>query len=569
VIDKPYKYVLEIVGDVSLPIRRFYLKTGVHTIGAAGCADIHIPADGISRSHARLSVLADGGAMLEDLGSTNGSFVDHKAVKHTMIADAAVLAFGTLEANLRPAGEGAAIGIAASAVAAPTVPAKDTGIAAKTMRSTRETRLLATLGAHIGPLVAGEIGREAFARHLVRDWCAELNADAIEVSEKTGVQEDHIIARASFSEPLNSRCMCYQGAAGLKICVWSDDPFKDIMLEAIMQLALEVLCKSSPETGKNSQDASSAQPPELPDPGSLNPAVLALYRTCAKVAGGNIPVLILGESGTGKEVLAQWMHACSGREGSFLALNCAALSRELLEAELFGVEKGAATGVEAREGLLERATGGTVFFDELGDMALETQAKLLRALEDTFIYRVGSSNPVAIDVRFIAATNQALYQRVEEGSFRLDLYHRLAAFDVTLPALRGRREDIPLLASCFFEHAREKGESNSPGITKAALSRLITYAWPGNIRELRNEIERATLLLDPGEPLDIIHLSERLNNEEAADKGLFTLEEALHKAEREAFRVALATAGDDSQHAMELLGLSRASYYRKLKQLGL
>jgi DNA-binding NtrC family response regulator len=229
-----------------------------------------------------------------------------------------------------------------------------------------------------------------------------------------------------------------------------------------------------------------------------------------------------------------------------------------------------ATGVDARHGLLERASGGTVFLDEVGDMAAETQAKLLRVLENTSLYRVGGKVPVQVDVRFLAATNRDLEVLVAEGTFRLDLFHRLAAFQARVPPLRERREEIPALAARFFHRELEKTGLASPGITRQALGALVRHGWPGNIRELQNEIAKAALLLDPGEPLAIHHLSPRLrvSGESAAPPPL-TLEETVLRAEREAFTVALAAAEGDATRAMELLGVSRTTYYRKVKELGL
>jgi DNA-binding NtrC family response regulator len=312
---------------------------------------------------------------------------------------------------------------------------------------------------------------------------------------------------------------------------------------------------------------------ETPAPAGLSPETARIYRQAGKVALGEVPVLILGESGSGKEVLARWVHARSRRAGGpFLAVNCAALPRELLEAELFGIEKGVATGVEARPGLLERGTGGTVFLDEVGDMAAETQAKVLRVLEGTSLYRVGGRSPVTVDVRFVAATNRDLEALVEEGGFRRDLYHRLAAFQVRLPPLRERKSEIHSLAAMFFHREIEKSGLASPGITRAALGALVRHPWPGNVRELQNEIARSALLLEPGEALDLQHLSERVRRPpgEAGEPAAFlTLEETVLRAEREAFAVALAAAEGEAARAMELLGISRTTWYRKLKELGL
>jgi len=233
-----------------------------------------------------------------------------------------------------------------------------------------------------------------------------------------------------------------------------------------------------------------------------------------------------------------------------------------------------ATGVEARPGLLERGSGGTVFLDEVGDMAPETQAKVLRVLESTSLYRVGGRSPVTVDVRFVAATNRVLETLVEEGSFRRDLYHRLAAFEVKLPPLRERRAEIPALAARFFHREIEKSGIASPGITRAALGALVRHPWPGNIRELQNEIAKAALLLERGEALDLQHLSERIRRAPGAEPAsspalVMTLEETVLRAEREAFAVALAAAEGDAARAMELLGVSRTTWYRKVKELGL
>jgi DNA-binding NtrC family response regulator len=226
-----------------------------------------------------------------------------------------------------------------------------------------------------------------------------------------------------------------------------------------------------------------------------------------------------------------------------------------------------ATGVEARPGLLERGSGGTVFLDEVGDMAAETQAKVLRVLEGTSLHRVGGRSPVAIDVRFLAATNRDLAAMVEAGSFRRDLYHRLAAFECRIPPLRERREEVPGLAARFFHRELAKAGLASPGLTRAALAALVAHPWPGNVRELENEIAQAVLLLERGEPLDLQHLSARVRGAGRVDD--LTLEAAVRRAERESFAVALAAAEGDPARAMDLLGLARTTYYRKLRELEL
>ena len=225
-----------------------------------------------------------------------------------------------------------------------------------------------------------------------------------------------------------------------------------------------------------------------------------------------------------------------------------------------------ATGVDARAGLLERARGGTVFLDELGDMALPTQAKILRALESSSIYRVGGSRAIELDVRFVAATHRQLARRIDEGEFRLDLYHRLAAVELLLPPLRQRRVDIPVLAIHFLAEELAGLQRRSPGITDAALAQLCRHDWPGNVRELRNEMARAALLLQPHQALDCQHLSTRILSHTEAPADL-SLQAALDRAEAEAFEIALAAAGADHGAAMALLKLSRSSYFRHLRHV--
>ncbi|MCK6552715.1 sigma 54-interacting transcriptional regulator, partial [Myxococcota bacterium] len=227
------------------------------------------------------------------------------------------------------------------------------------------------------------------------------------------------------------------------------------------------------------------------------PAMLALHGLLARVAQGSISVLVLGETGVGKEIIAETIHQRSPRaERPFVKLNCAALSESLIESELFGYEKGAFTGaVRAKPGLLETANGGTVFLDEVGEMPLATQAKLLRVVEERKVLRVGGLEPRAIDVRIVSATNRDLEAEIDAGRFREDLYFRLNGIAVTVPPLRERVEEIPSLARLFAaKSAARDGLPQPPVIADAALACLVRHRWRGNIRELRNVVERAVVL---------------------------------------------------------------------------
>jgi two-component system response regulator HydG len=296
-----------------------------------------------------------------------------------------------------------------------------------------------------------------------------------------------------------------------------------------------------------------------------------VIQTCRQVAPTDATVLIEGESGTGKELVAKALHTNSRRKGkNFVALNCAALSEGILESELFGHEKGAFTGaVMRRKGRFEHADGGTIFLDEVGDMPASTQIKLLRVLEDGEIVRVGSNEPRKVDVRLLSATNQDLDELVKRGKFREDLYFRLRVVRIALPALRERREDIPLLTEHYIRQiAREHGK-NIKGITPEAQRALAAYDWPGNIRELINTLE-TMILLAPRETLQVedippeIHPSGR---KEQADG--FTPGMSLADAERIVIARTLEMTGGNRQQAARMLGIGERTLYRKIKDYGL
>jgi len=301
-----------------------------------------------------------------------------------------------------------------------------------------------------------------------------------------------------------------------------------------------------------------------------------------QVAPSRATVLIEGESGTGKEVVAGLLHHMSGRPASKLVtVHCAALSAQLLESELFGHEKGAFTGAtQRRVGRFEQADGGTLFLDEIGEIDEATQVKLLRALSERTIERVGSNQPIKVDVRLIAATNKKLREQVAAGRFREDLYFRLNVVNIEMPPLRTRREDIVLLANAFLkEFAEENGRPLKP-LTDAALQKLVAYDWPGNVRELRTAIEHGVVMSNDM-VIDLHHLpgflgstpesgGSRPSSPDAGKKPLEAGEEFnLHELETQAIRTALAASNGNRTHAAELLGVSRRTLQRKLKLLGI
>ena len=293
----------------------------------------------------------------------------------------------------------------------------------------------------------------------------------------------------------------------------------------------------------------------------------------ARVAHTETTVLLTGESGTGKEVVARFIHHASRRsQGPFVAINCAALPDQLLESELFGHERGAFTGaVSTKPGRIEQASGGVLFLDEVGEMAPTVQAKLLRVLEEREFMRLGSTRVLRADIRVIAATNRDLHAAMQRGEFREDLYYRLGVFEISLPALRERLDDVLELADAFLAEIGETVGRPAAGISRDARDHLLTYEWPGNVRELRNAIERAVILADGGfirsEHLPVSPRRARSDEENTGSlpAGGVNLEDL----ERSLVIKALTQARHNKTRAAKLLGLTRAQLYSRIEKYGL
>jgi DNA-binding NtrC family response regulator len=311
-----------------------------------------------------------------------------------------------------------------------------------------------------------------------------------------------------------------------------------------------------------------------------SPSMRRVFETIDKIADTDVTVLIRGESGTGKELVANALHYRSPRRSRpFVKMNCAALSRELVESELFGHEKGAFTGASARrEGKFEAADGGTLFLDECGDMPLETQAKLLRALQEKEFERVGGNHPIRVDVRVLAATNQDLETAVKEGRFREDLYYRLKVIELVIPPLAERREDIPLLIDHFLRDAAERFGRPLKPLTAEALRAAVGRTWRGNVRELKSAIEQA-LLLAPGpeiEPSDLPGMEPAApppDGEVHFDANGLSFRDAKERVveafERDFLLRALKRHAGNITKAAEEVGMYRQSFQQKMRELGL
>jgi two-component system, NtrC family, response regulator AtoC len=318
-----------------------------------------------------------------------------------------------------------------------------------------------------------------------------------------------------------------------------------------------------PSFGRRSQD-------DLPS--SPNRAMQRVYDVARRAARSNLNLLIVGETGVGKEVMVQTIHRLSDRSHApLLALNCAGLSETLIESELFGHERGAFTGaIRSKKGLFESAEGGTLFLDEVGEMPAAVQAKVLRAIANREILPVGAVKPRAIDVRIVAATNRDLEQEMQTGTFRRDLYYRLNGLTLAIPPLRERREELPGLAQTFLEQAAQDCRRSPPRLSDAAMDLLLQYQWPGNIRELKNVIERALVLCE-GDLIEPTHLPGEKMNVPAATSPGSSAAALIHlspeeQAERQRMVAALEATVWNQSRAARLLNIPRRTFVSKLER---
>jgi DNA-binding NtrC family response regulator len=298
-------------------------------------------------------------------------------------------------------------------------------------------------------------------------------------------------------------------------------------------------------------------------------AITEVLDLVSKVAGNDVTVLITGESGTGKEMVATAINSESRRKTKpYLKMNCAAIPSELLESQLFGHERGAFTGAISRqEGCFERANGGSLFLDEIGDMSMMTQTKLLRVLQEQEFERIGGSNTIKVDVRIMAATNKSLLEEIKKGRFREDLYYRLNVVEIHIPPLRERIEDIPEIVNSFLDEFKEKYNKPELTVSGNAMSVLTTYSWPGNVRELRNVIERATVLsrtnvIEPDDFPDKIRKPSKLAGGEGSivEDRIYTMAEM----ERIYAQKILEYAGGNKLKAARLLDIDPKTLRTKL-----
>lgn len=344
---------------------------------------------------------------------------------------------------------------------------------------------------------------------------------------------------------------------------------KPYKIDEVRKIVAEALLKRRLLIENRELKTSLKSPGEVPFIVGNSDAMIEVKKTIRQIAPSDTNVLILGESGTGKELAAKAIHHLSGRsENKFVAFNCGSFTEELMANELFGHEQGAFTGAQQKKaGLLEIADGGTIFLDEVGDMPISMQVRLLRAIQEKIFYRVGGTAPISTDIRFIAATHRDLNKDVAEGYFRQDLFYRLNVISIHLPSLARRQSDIPLLAHHFLEQKNKSMKKSVNGIDTEAMRLLSQYAWPGNVRELENVIERA-LAFQNGPRITVDNLPDDIRNlsietyRHSPEDGTPTLEEQ----EKRYIQWVLEKCGGNKTQAAKIMDIDRVSLWRKIKR---
>ncbi|MFW5906450.1 MAG: sigma-54 interaction domain-containing protein [Desulfobia sp.] len=300
-----------------------------------------------------------------------------------------------------------------------------------------------------------------------------------------------------------------------------------------------------------------------------SPAMQQVYDMIVNASTSDAPVIVYGESGTGKELFARAVHASSPRsEGPLVKVNCAALPETLLESELFGHVKGAFTGAMAdRKGRFEAASGGYIFLDEIGEISLGTQVKLLRVLDEKIVEKLGANMPIAVNARVIAATNKNLEELIDTGEFRSDLYYRINVVPIHLPPLRARKDDIPLLAASFYNRLKLKTDRDIKGISREAMEMMQDYHWPGNVRELRSVFEYAFVICQEG-MIRPEHIFPYLNKDRKGWGEELTIKVDRKDREKEQLLDALKKSGGNQSEAARILGVSRVTVWNRMKKYG-
>jgi DNA-binding NtrC family response regulator len=579
----------------------FTLGRGRHGVGADPANVVHLPERGVSRFHAVL-YCEDGQCEVEDLDSKNGSRINGQRVQRQRVQAGDELAFASVRGRLEWVAEGdgeLALELTAGGV-------KTTWLGAgsssdghenlqlalfrclraidENLRLGAEPSLAAALEALTRHLGLNGAALWEFPRHGAATWLATVGRapvlpDPVELSRALPVDGDPGILYSRLAD--GSLAVMRREEGGRLLVLATTGVTTAILSPALLAICLLPFSAPAEPTAEVShpRDEKALQlPPEIVGGGSA--AMVEVYRQVAMVAASPVPVLILGETGVGKEHLARALHEHSDRAGHpFVAVNCAAIPAELLEAEMFGIGHGVATGVKGRKGRFLEADHGTLFLDEIGDMPLPLQAKLLRVLQEGEVTPLGE-RPVKVDVRVVAASHADFGLAIAQRGFREDLFYRLAGYVLNVPPLRERLDDLPVLLGRFLQTmAREAGRSVR-GVTVKAIEELRRERWPGNIRQLQQVARRLVFLCPRGQPIDSRLVAEALAAmptaapATAAEKPEFqlgseSLEDHLAGLEKKILLRALERTEGNRTRAASLLRLSRNALSRRLERLGI
>jgi two-component system response regulator HupR/HoxA len=604
-----------LVGEVNDQPLGFVLKPGQNTVGALPANDLVVNVSGVSDRHTRFT-WSDDEIRVEDLESRDGTFVNGVRIEEALLKIGDVVCFGPAIMHLQPLEtDGAKPPIR--------LPPKQPN---RRERAHRPARVPTSTGAgeeiaerwvgaldRVGDILLGDrtlgvakalevlistlgVGGAAF---LEWDRSAETTVvlhtagDFRPPADLDMMPKQLAAARPKPEDQLTVTNHCAEGDPPAALAVASD-AFSRVRAVVVLgefhqrkacgrflEMFLKLVLRSLP-------DAAPAEPARLRRPVrdlifpqgyvvGRSDAMMSVYHQLRHLLVGDLPVLITGETGVGKELIARILHSSSPRStGPFVAVNCAALPADLLEAELFGIESGVATGVSKRDGKMQIAAGGVVFLDEIGDMSPALQAKLLRALQEKEVHPVGARRPVPLDVRVLAATNTDLQERIAEGRFRSDLYFRIAGYTLNVPPLRGRRGDIAALIEFMIGRVAIEIDKPVRGISVKALQALADAPWLGNVRELEHEVRRLVYLCPPDQPVTVAMVSPSVlalaipTDAKALDLDSdLTLSRHVDEVERRLITAALARARGKRTSAARLLGISRYGLTLKMQRLGI
>ena len=600
--------VFRLHGDLQGEPRVFVLREGRNPVGADPTSAVHLPIREVSRQHALIHV--DGARVrIEDLGSTNGTYVNGVRVRKSRLGKNDWVQFGpvlmtfeslaaeehelaiNLENDNAPTGRVIDDSGITTAIGIP----RQTSVAWADVLDQCASRLISRWSPDVGGaleyLAAATDGGTVALLTRTTSGDVIVQAASGDLAALSPFTESDALEDLLPPEENRKPTTAHQVSSNQPIAIaiaWGDASWETALIVAGVEMPSSEL--SFLEVALRLFQSATVPVPEdgrvvLPDEGDLTfpawhivgrtPAMRTIYHQLATLLRGTIPVLVTGETGVGKEHVVRILHSSSDRaEGPLQIVNCTAIPADLLEAELFGIEAGVATGVTRRTGKLRLAHRGILFLDEIGDMDPALQAKLLRALLEGEVHPLGAAAPITVNVRVIAATNTNLEQRVRDGHFRKDLYYRIAGCEVHVPALRDRREDIPSLAHYFLSRAATENDKKVRGLSVSALDALQRAAWPGNVRQLQRELTRLVVSCPTAHTIESTMISPAILTEEIddgvdIDPESLDLRTHLGILEKKLIERAFERARGNHSAAARLLGVTRNGLTMKIKRLGI